>query len=383
MRRVVVWAGAVAIFVAGCGGGGAPGGPETGLAGGGACPQIPVVVDPFAPPSTQPTPTSPSPSAEAMAQNALQPDYAIALDYGRGHPEEWGGIEFDGDNVKIGFTAHLLQHQAELDRLVTHPAQLQVVRTDQTQRAIDTITAEIDAVASSSQGQLESVGEGFGVVDISLAPGREDVAASYVRRFGSAVAITVGALPYVPRGCGSPPPVFRCPDLVGSDPASAGLSVTIVVDTPTISRYESGRAHLVVRNTGTATFTMDTGQPIVAQVTRPGTTHVVADFVGGIAGTGNDLRLDPGQQRSVPVYFGTARCDGRPGSAVPPGRYAVRAILRPETTPSEPAYLSAEEPVTISDAPPPPVPDPPVLAPAVTLPEPTPTMTAPAATLEP
>jgi len=381
MRRTAVWLGTAAFVVCGCGAGGASGGAQTPLAGGAACPQIPVVTNLLSPPDTAPSPSL-SPST-ADSQGQLQGDYAVVLGYGSEHPRDWGGIEFDGDRIRVGFTGNLAQHQADLDRLVTHPAQLEVVRTDHTEQQIETINAEMGALVARSRGQVESAGEGFAVVDISLAPGREDLAASYTRRFGSAMAITVGALPYVPRGCGPPPQAFRCPDLAGAEPASAGLSVTVVVDTPDLSRYETGRAHLIIRNTGGSTFTMDVGQPIVGQMTRPGTTHVIGGFVGGIGGTGEEVHLGPGQDASVPVTFGTARCDGLAGTAVPPGRYAVRAILRPETTPSEPAYLSAEAAVTVSDAPPPPVPNPPVLAPSVTIAHQTGIMTVPAATIGP
>jgi hypothetical protein len=92
---------------------------------------------------------------------------------------------------------------------------------------------------------------------------------------------------------------------------------------------------------------MDTGQPMQAVVVRPGTTHVVGVYSGGIAGTGYGPRLAPGRSSSVDVIGGTARCDGGYGSALPPGRYQVVALVMDERG-TAPRYLTPPVSLTIT-----------------------------------
>ncbi len=363
-RQLTAWVAALVVLV-GCGGNTPHLGTGSEAPKASGCPPIPAELTSVAPLSSTATSDGQQPSPGAVA--ALQADVITVEQYGSEHPSEWGGVELSDNETKVvvAFTANVARHRADLDRLVAHRAALKVIKSSHTQQELDTIIAEIRAVGLSPGGssQFESFGEGFGVVDVDFVPGREDLAAAYTRRFGDAVAITVGSRRYVADGCKPQPTPLRCPKIAGDDPESAGLSVRITLGSPTISRYGTATGRLVVRNVGTTTFLMDTGQPLVAHLTVSGTTMVVGAVVGAVAGTGRVLRLAPGQEGTMQVIIGTARCGGGPGTVVPPGRYGLRVVLRPEANPSTPAYLSSEAAVTISDAPPPVVPDPPVLPP--------------------
>jgi hypothetical protein len=99
-----------------------------------------------------------------------------------------------------------------------------------------------------------------------------------------------------------------------------------------------------VGNIGDSRFAIDSGMPIVGPLVTPGTTDVVGTFTGG------GVDLGPNEQGTIDVIFGAARCDGQPGSALPPGVYGLRVALTAEgpPDPDRPTYLSPEVPVTVT-----------------------------------
>jgi len=187
-------------------------------------------------------------------------------------------------------------------------------------------------------------GIGFGdrSIDVDLFPGHEPLAASLERRFGDAVTIGMGTTRY----CGGPGRSGRCADAQGAATLPPGLDLALTLEHDAVDRNDPGaRGSLNVRYDGPGTFAVDAGQPIVAYLVKPGSRAVVGAFTGALAGTGLSLRLTAGQERTIGVVIGIARCDGGLGSALPPGTYAVRAPLGPDGGP--PDYLAPEVPLTI------------------------------------
>jgi hypothetical protein len=172
------------------------------------------------------------------------------------------------------------------------------------------------------------------------------LAATYADRFGTGVRITIAGRPYVPAGCGAAVAPVQCPDLVGADPSTARLTLALVADTTSITPAEAGAARLVVHNLGNRRFTVDSGIPLAGSLVLPGTDTVVGRWTGGWAGVGGGVDLGPGEAGEIPVVFGASRCDGRPGSALPAGRYGLRAVLTPAGG-GEPRLLSPETIVTV------------------------------------
>jgi hypothetical protein len=68
--------------------------------------------------------------------------------------------------------------------------------------------------------------------------------------------------------------------------------------------------------------------------------RVVGTFDGGIAGTGYGPKIAAGQDEKIPVVYGTTRCDGGLGSAMPPGPYKVVVYMHPEGRGSGPVYYA-------------------------------------------
>ena len=55
----------------------------------------------------------------------------------------------------------------------------------------------------------------------------------------------------------------------------------------------------------------------------------------------------PGEDGEIAVVFGASRCDGEPGSALPPGRYGLRVVLT-SAGGGEPSLVSPATIVTIT-----------------------------------
>ena len=216
-------------------------------------------------------------------------------------------------------------------------------RTDTRSYTYAQLTALQPAIESIVKGKVSSVGTGEHAVEVNLFPGREALAASLAARFGNAVAITVGLAPY---HCGDGKS-RRCPPLQGSSNLPPGLHLALRLGTSSMrAATTSMNATLVVRDDSPKSLTMDTGQPLVADIVIPGTRTVVGTYGGGIGGTGFGFTLHDGKQVKITTVVAAWRCDGHPGSTLSPGRYGVRVgISRNERTAE---YLAPEVPLTIT-----------------------------------
>jgi len=200
-----------------------------------------------------------------------------------------------------------------------------------------------DEVEQATTGQFLSLGIGPSTVELGLMAGREALAAQIAKTFGPKVSITVGLTSY----CGGPGRSPVCSSMPVGDPLPSGLNLKLIVEHRTIKTGDFGHATLVVSEGGPGAFQMDTGQPLVAQVVRLGTRHVVGTYDAGIGGTGYGPRLEAGQVEKIPIVFGTARCDGGLGSAMPTGRYDVVVYMHSEEG-GGPVYYPPPVPVVVT-----------------------------------
>ena len=200
-----------------------------------------------------------------------------------------------------------------------------------------------DQVQQATMGQYISLGLGASTVEVGLMAGREALAAQIAKMFGPKVSITVGLTSF----CGGPGRSPVCSSMPVGDPLPSGLDLNLVVEHRTIKTGDVGNATLVVSNGGPGVFQMDTGQPLVAQLVRPGSRHVVGTFDIGIGGTGYGPRLEAGQVERIPVVFGTARCDGGIGSAMPTGHYDVVVYMHSEEG-GGPVFYAPAVPVVVT-----------------------------------
>ncbi len=198
------------------------------------------------------------------------------------------------------------------------------------------------AVDGMVKGNFAGVGTGEHTIMVNLFPGREALAAKIETRFGNAVAITVGSTPY---HCGDGNSA-KCPPIQGNSNLPPGLHLTLKLGVASMPATGSINAQLVVQEDSATPLSMDTGSPLVADIVRPGTRTVVATYGGGIGGVGFGFKLRDGEQVKVTRVVAAWRCDGRPGSTLPPGTYGVRVGISRNERVVE--YLAPEVPLTIA-----------------------------------
>ena len=206
------------------------------------------------------------------------------------------------------------------------------------------LAATQDQVEKAATGQFISVGQGASTVVLTLMAGDEALAAHIAHTFGSKVTISVGLTNY----CGGPGRSPACDPMPKGNALPTGLSLKLVLDRRTIKTGALGSAVLVAHESGPSTFQMDTGQPIVAQLVRLGTRKVVGTFDAGIGGTGISGEVGPDQSERIQVLFGTARCDGGIGSAMPPGRYDILVYIHSEKPGPGPLYYAPGVPIVVT-----------------------------------
>jgi hypothetical protein len=212
-------------------------------------------------------------------------------------------------------------------------------RTGMTAAEATKIIQQIDALAS---GELQSTGAcPGGPVVIGLQPGDEPLAEKLLAEYGKKVSITISFIAYT----GSPVRSPTCGQVAAPAPMPAGLHLSLRLKQTVVRPGADFEGSVVISESGPGVFDMDTGEPLVAVVVRPGTRRVVGVYSGGIGGVGYALRLTAGKTGTIQVLGGTARCDGGMGTALPPGRYQVVVQVFPEGQVHTPNYLTP--PVTL------------------------------------
>jgi hypothetical protein len=163
---------------------------------------------------------------------------------------------------------------------------------------------------------------------ISLAAWAVDIAADLESRFGDDVTLTVGALHFPSRtlrnydGSIQQPPEPSGEPLLALDEAEISVSGDIEV--------RSGWdliSEVRVRNQTPVKLELQTNGKLTAQVIDPSLRRVVGGYAGAQRAPLIIFRADPGETIVVPLLIGTASFDPSLGYAVPPGRWAMEAVL--------------------------------------------------------
>ena len=171
---------------------------------------------------------------------------------------------------------------------------------------------------------LEQGDGGAPPYEIGLAAWAEAEAGELHGRFGDAVELTVGALPYPP---GRPwprpvPPPGRPADSLG--PEEAGVEL----DGPAVVRSGHTLRHgLLVRDRSGAGLAIATNGAVTASVVDPGSGEVVGGFSGAQFLPLVTFRVPPAGTERIPLLIGTASFLPRLGYAVPPGTWGLQATL--------------------------------------------------------
>ena len=264
-------------------------------------------------------------------QGILRADVSVIREYGQQRLDEWVEVWFENEpTVRLitAFSNNVALHEAELRRRVTHPERLEIRAMPWSRQALQGILDQIHELASGEpSGALCGWGLGKGKVDLTLCPDRESFAAALDERFGDAILLTVGVLPYPPDR-----PLVGYEKLPG-DRSSAeyiaieGLETELVLTNSRLSPGENGEGRLVLRNSGSGPIARSTGQPLAARIFDWESGQLVGGDYRALRGTGKAIRLDPGDRDSIRVCFGTASYNPALGYCLPPGRYRVQVEL--------------------------------------------------------
>lgn len=265
----------------------------------------------------------------SVGQDELFGDVERLVAYGEQHQEVWGGFRFENGcpvRLVVSVTEDLAVHEEALRALVDHPEQLAVEQAERTQDDLRRIQDEVVAEAGD---HFVGAGQRAGIVRLELRADGLEVARRLHQRYGDALEITVGTMPFPPgegvgaggasaSGCGSVAPP-------GGGPP--GLVVRLELERSEVPAGDDFAGTAVVANEGDDDISIESGQPLTATVVRRGESQVVGIFVGAIAGTGLTLGLMPGEEVEIAVLGGTASCDPDAEPALAPGEYDVVVAL--------------------------------------------------------
>jgi len=174
---------------------------------------------------------------------------------------------------------------------------------------------------------------------VVLKPGSEAVAAQIRSQFGRRVKVFIGPDPAKSN--------WSCWPFLKSTQPPRGLDLSLRLDSLRVQSGSHFEGKLTITNRSATPFVMDTGQPLLVEVVRRGTTQIVAGYTGGVAGTGYSTRIADGQSYQVDILGGTSRCDGS-GTSLQPGKYQVIAQVMDETG-APPRYLTPPVPITVTN----------------------------------
>jgi hypothetical protein len=316
-----------------------------------------VAPDPSAPPVlslppiavTEPCPPSASVDGDGQGmtaeQSRLEPMLGEALAYGSQHADQFGtyGLIWHEDgsaSVFVSFTADLDVHRAALEPMVEHREDLIVCQV-----AINGSTAQAlqSTLAGELEGRFMSIGSGgTGPLEVTLAANEEELAGELVARYGSSIAVRVGALAY-PIGTAS----SVCVD---APPASTvpGLRIGITAPTEPLSAagVEPAQLTVVLHNDGDTPIRFSSGTAVGTIL--DGTGRVVSALVANMADVGIAVDLRPGTSTELPLVVSTASCDPAIGYTLPPGPYRLTAGVHHADGESTTLH-SPPVPITIGD----------------------------------
>lgn len=261
-------------------------------------------------------------------QEVLRGDLAAIHAYGEARPDAWAGVRYVNEptiRLQAAFAKDVDNHRAAIRELVEFPDRVEVVEAVRTRAELVRIRTEIEQLLEAeTPNPMLSLGEGWLQVDLQLVASAEPVAELVHRRYGDAVAITVGSFPYPRRADG---PSAPCPEVPATTGRVASLEVELRLPGGAQRSGDAISAALAVTNTGIDEVALSSDEPIVGHVLTPAGDRVVGVYTGAIAGTGLAMTLAPGATQEVAVIIGTASCDPTLGYLLPAGPYLAVAGL--------------------------------------------------------
>lgn|GEM_PF-1993217 len=271
---------------------------------------------------------------ELAAEHAkLRSDFEIVRTYGEEHPDDWTEALFENEPtvriIVLVAGSRRGRHERVLRDLVSHPNRLEVRQSRFPRRRLEEIVDEVRSRWRASEPEtFLFMGITRGKVTIQVRADQEDLAAALLEKYGDALTMKVGAFDY-------PMTTERIldhsshRDTLRSEIAlitQEQLNVALAGEFTVISgRGEHGA--LEFTNNGPNEVILDTNGGITARVVDPSNGDVVGGFVGAQSIPLYQYSIPSMATISVPVVVGTASFRRDLGYAVPPGNWAIDAIV--------------------------------------------------------
>jgi hypothetical protein len=256
-----------------------------------------------------------------MAQSELRPVVEVVRQYGETNPGVIEQIWFEHSPQRVVALLagnDLITHESALRALVSVPQHIEVKQSPWPPGHLERIREEIMETARDS---MKEIGLGKGFLAVGLWADQADVAASLHRRYGQAVVLTVGYLPY--------------PEIeVGN--AAGGLSHQEIRELPALPEEEvslSLEEDIVIRSGSHVSSTLSirnessfelVAGKLIPPIVDPTSGRVVGGYEGAITMELRRYEVPAGALQELPILIGTASSRPELGWAVPPGDWAIR-----------------------------------------------------------
>jgi hypothetical protein len=239
-----------------------------------------------------------------------------------------GGSGAAPGRLVVAVTGDPADVRADLEKAVTQPDRLVVCRHQHSAVDLQELAGEVEAAAGSAAGAGADVAANAvnDAVIVQFAADQQAAAKTLHERFGDAVHVSVGLLPY-PLPSGAPPRATGPCRPLPVSAANDGLSAELVLGPTTLSPGGQARGTVHIRNTGKQTVDLQQPQPLDVVLVRPGTDQVVGASASTPQAADYGGPIEPGGTMSLPVTADAASCDPALGYVVPPGDYQAMAVV--------------------------------------------------------
>lgn len=239
----------------------------------------------------------------------------LIQDYGKRHPESFGGVRWNDDHYVVSFTDRLDAHRTELRALVADPSMIEVDPAGYTGAYLRRIGEEIRAeLRHDPRRVLRASGPGT----VTLRAPFAAVAADLHVRYGDALDITVGTKPFPPERIVDPPLVrlpvstIDLPDLV----------LDFDIGEATVAPGDDLSGTVTLTNQGRERLRFLSGAA-VGSIRQPGSDHLSGTFHGWMSSVGLNVDLQHAQSTDLPLIVGTTSCLPDRSYVVEPARYEL------------------------------------------------------------
>jgi hypothetical protein len=259
-----------------------------------------------------------------MAQGDLRPVVEAVRRYGEAHPGIVQQIWFEDHPERVvallaSDDIDIAIHESAIGDLVAAPEQIELRHSEWPAGHLERVYEEVKEHARHS---ISEIGLGKGLLHVSLWADQIDMAASLYRRYGTAIGLTLGFLPYpdIDSNNSEEIAIETEPPQRRPEPLPDEVVLSIAENRGIRSGSHFNTA-LSIHNGSAMEFTVGKLVPsVVDQISG----EVVGRYEGAMKMDLRHYQVAAGTSGEVPILIGTASVRRELGWAVPPGSWDIR-----------------------------------------------------------